>query len=402
MLSGQLRVVDAEETSSRQRMQLLGEGGVKASGPAGVEGAGQLREALGFGDDDSPQLHQLELNAGGEADRIIGVLPYVYQVTKYDPGDRDEQGNYVGAEDEVSDHGPVEAAYLEAVACFAADTGIERLSIREPELACFVTFGLEPRIPGNGLTGLFPEDLTGYQDGAEVPVRVGVELVRAMLRDNGAWCRLEVEDRFLTHVGYDQCLYVGSDQPCERAVTRTRDLGLFPERIADSPHTFTFDDDDEERRPADSAFWSRVTALVATGHAGLLEERPVGNVSRWHRLDIGAIDQVRELLTPRAILAVWPGLSTDLKAALTSWPEDHLVHLVWEDQDGRTRSLVTNEAASKSLDGAPAAIALSLIDGEQPPLLAGVLPDEDGVLRARWGTERDQDHLRSSGTPHPR
>jgi small subunit ribosomal protein S1 len=325
------------------------------------------------------------------------VLPYVYRVTKYNPEDRDYRGHYVGIEDIVSDHGPVEASYLESVAAFAADSGVDRLSIREPSLAGFVNFGLEPTILGDGLAGLFAEGLAGYHDGAEVPVGTALELVRAMLRDNGAWCRLEVESRFLTHVGYDQYLYVGSDRPCGRAVARTQDLGLFPERIGESPYCFALDSD-EERRPADGVFWERVAALIATGQAGLLEERPVGNVSRWHRLGDGRIDQVRERLTPRAIVAVWPGLPADPEVVLASLPADSLVQLVWEDQDGQVRNLVTDEITVESIDGARAAMALSLIVDEQPPLLAAVLPDKDGVLRARWGTERDQEHPRIS---HP-
>ncbi|MFI5752876.1 hypothetical protein ACIBBE_45255 [Streptomyces sp. NPDC051644] len=42
-------------------------------------------------------------------------LPYVYRVTKYDPADRDEHGYYTGSEETVSDHGEVEASYLQAV-----------------------------------------------------------------------------------------------------------------------------------------------------------------------------------------------------------------------------------------------------------------------------------------------
>jgi small subunit ribosomal protein S1 len=163
------------------------------------------------------------------------MLPYVYRVTKYDPADRDRRGRYVGAEDSVSDHGPVEAAYLQAVAAFALDTGVRRLSIREPE-PCEINFGLEPTVHGYGLAELFPKGLAGFHDDAEVSVEVGLELVRAMLRENGVWCRLEVVCRFLVHVGYDQYLYVGGGHPCERAVARTRALGLFTERVARSPY----------------------------------------------------------------------------------------------------------------------------------------------------------------------
>lgn len=267
--------------------------------------------------------------------------PYAYRVTKYDPADRDEQGSYTGPENELSDHGPVERAYLEAVAAFAAEIGIDRLTVREPSLpGNGPWFGLEPPIPGLGLAGILREE--DYHDGAEVTVETGLELVRAMLRDNGAWCRLEAGDRFQAHVGYDQYLYIGSDRPCERAVARTGALGLFPESINASPYAFDSEQEAEQRRPANDAFWERVAGLVARGRAGFLEERPVRGISRWHPLDEGSVDAVRWRLAPRACVAVWP------------------------------------ERPNKD-------------KYESAPLLAGVLTDADGVLRARWGTEKDLD-----------
>ncbi|WP_406224595.1 hypothetical protein [Streptomyces canus] len=119
------------------------------------------------------------------------MLPYVYRVTKYDPADRDEHGSYVGTELAVSDHGPVEAAYLQAVAAFAEATGVDQLAVREPEIGGFVHFGQEPPVDGYGLAGLFPAGLAGFHDGALVPTAVSLELVRAMLRDNRAWRRRE-------------------------------------------------------------------------------------------------------------------------------------------------------------------------------------------------------------------
>ncbi|MET8328852.1 hypothetical protein [Streptomyces sp. NPDC005181] len=72
----------------------------------------------------------------------MSPYPFCYRITKYDPADRDTYGRYTGAEDSVSDHGPVESAYLESVAAFAEDTGIHHLTIREPEI---VGFGGEAR-----------------------------------------------------------------------------------------------------------------------------------------------------------------------------------------------------------------------------------------------------------------
>ncbi|MFI8454576.1 S1 RNA-binding domain-containing protein [Kitasatospora sp. NPDC085464] len=319
------------------------------------------------------------------------MLPYVYQVTKYDPADRDQRGSYTGAEEAVSDHGPVEAAYLAAVAAFAEDTGVRQLAVREPQVAPgFVHFGLEPAIEGGGLAGLFPPDLTGYHDGATVPLTVGLELVRAMLRDNGAWCRLEVEDTFAVHVGWDQYVYVGSAVPCEAALARTRELGLFPEPLEASPYDVELDESGAQR-PADDDFWARVRTCVATGEAALLEEMHLGNASRWHRFGEGSLAAVRARLTPRARLAVWPDLSTDVGAVLAALPEDGLVEFVWEEQDGRITSVVADEdefqAVAARVAGARAAALLAVYVDERTPLFTAVLPDDDGVVRARWGTE---------------
>ncbi|GGT21350.1 hypothetical protein GCM10010222_74170 [Streptomyces tanashiensis] len=321
------------------------------------------------------------------------MLPYVYRVTKYDPADRDEHGSYTGTEPAVSDHGPIEAAYLQAVAAFAEDTGIDHVAIREPQIApSLVDFGAEPAIEGHGLAGLFPPDLAGFHDGAQVPLALGLALVRVMLRDNGAWCRLEVEDRFSVHVGWDQYLYIGSSEPSEQALSRIRALGLFPERLDASPYDAAFDDDEPgEQRPADDIFWARVRWCVAMRQAAILEETYVDNATRWHRLGDGPLDEVRTRLTPRARLAVWPELSTDVPALLADLPDEGLLEFVWEDEDGRITSTVADETQfaeiAAQITEARAAAVLPMYVDERHPLFTAVLPDDDGVLRARWRTE---------------
>ncbi|WP_328391920.1 S1 RNA-binding domain-containing protein [Nocardia sp. NBC_00416] len=319
------------------------------------------------------------------------MLPFVYRVTKYDPADRDEHGSYVGTQDTLSDHGPVEAAYLEAVAAFAEDSGVEHLAIREPGIAPgFAHFGSEPPIDGHGLAGLFPPDLTGFHDGALVPVAVGLELIRAMLRDNGAWCRLEVEGSFAVHVGWDQYVYVGSGEPCDRALGRVRTLGLFPERMDASPYDPDFDEPGLQR-PADEEFWAMLRWLAPTGRSVILEEGFVGNASRWHRLTDDTLDAVRAQLTPRAVLTVWPELSTDVGAVLAELPDEGSVEIVWENENGQITGVIADETEFAGLvahlAGARAAVALPLDLDNRSPLYTAVLPDSDGVLRARWRTE---------------
>ncbi|MFF3468962.1 RNA-binding protein [Streptomyces sp. NPDC002619] len=325
------------------------------------------------------------------------MLTYVYCVTKYDPADRDEHGNYTGPEDTVSDHGEVEAAYLRAVAAFAEDTAIDHLVVREPGVPSLAHFGVEPAMDGFGLDGLFPFGPAGFHDGAEVSLDLALELVRIMLRDGGAWCRLEVADTFAVHVGWDQYLYLSSSRPCEKALARTRGLGLFPERMAASPYAFE-DEEEGVQRPGDDEFWSDVHRAVATGRAGILEETYLEGASRWHHLTRDTIETARAGLAPRARLAVWPPLSSDIDAVLGTLPEDGLVEGVWQDKDGHIHSAIADEdefpELSARISSASAAALLSVYEGERVPLCTAVMLDNDGVLRARWRTEptpSDQD-----------
>ena len=89
---------------------------------------------------------------------MVTMPAHVYKVTKRDPMTH-WYNDY-----ERSDHGPVEAAYLAVVAAFAEETGITRLTIREPEVAGWTNFALDPPIEGDGLTEIFPPDLTGYHE----------------------------------------------------------------------------------------------------------------------------------------------------------------------------------------------------------------------------------------------
>jgi hypothetical protein len=62
-----------------------------------------------------------------------------------------------------------------------------------------------------------------------------------------------------------------------------------------------------------------------------------------------------------------------------------LCEYVWENQAGDIQSLTLVDATAEDFpDGAVAAATISLMEEEYNPLLEGVLPDPDGVLRARW------------------
>ncbi|MFJ4343377.1 RNA-binding protein [Streptomyces sp. NPDC088915] len=262
--------------------------------------------------------------------------------------------------------------------------GIDRLEIREPYVTGFVHFGARPVVEGHGLSGLFPAGLTGYHDGAEVCLEVALEPVRVMLREQGAWCRLEAGDVFAVHVRWDQYVYVGGDRPCADAVACTQALGLFAEPMEASPYVA----EPEVAEAADEGFRTSVRTEPAARQGLLLEETHVVNTTRGYRLTTETLDAVRAGLGPRALLTLWPDLQPDVGAVLTALPSEWHVEFVRETKDGTIKYVTVDEAQYQQLGAlvadARAARALSLCTVERSPLLQAALPDSDGVLRARW------------------
>jgi hypothetical protein len=83
------------------------------------------------------------------------------------------------------------------------------------------------------------------------------------------------------HVGWDQYLYIGSDQPCDAAVARTREFSLFAEPITASLYAADLEEP-EVAQAADEEFWERVRAELAARQTLLLEETYVRNATRHH------------------------------------------------------------------------------------------------------------------------
>lgn len=192
---------------------------------------------------------------------------------------------------------------------------------------------------------------------------------------------------FTVHVGWDQYVYVGSNRPCEEAVARTRELGLFPEPLTASPYAAELEEP-EVTEPADEDFWTRVRTALASRQTALPEETYVRNAARWHRLTPENLAAVRASLSPRALLTVWPDLNPDVGAVLAALPKEGSVEFVWEAQNGTIRHAIVDDTDHQQLAalvaGARAACALPQYQDERHPLLCAVLPDRDGVLRARW------------------
>jgi small subunit ribosomal protein S1 len=146
------------------------------------------------------------------------------------------------------------------------------------------------------------------------------------------------------------------------------------------------------QRPAGDEFWARLAWCVRTGQAAILEESPAHNMSRWHRLTTPTLEAVRARLAPRAMLTVWPDMPwRDVGAVLRTLRQDPRdVELVCTDAAGRIWSVSAGggwppgDLAQVAAGAGQAAILEKILD-DRHPLMTGVLPDHDGVMRARWG-----------------
>ncbi|MGQ0844385.1 MAG: hypothetical protein ACT4QF_09635 [Sporichthyaceae bacterium] len=319
---------------------------------------------------------------------------FVHKVTKYDPAHFGANG-YEGAEDCLANDPLVEQAYVDSIADFAAAAGVTRLALRD------VAFFDGGRIRGvaqaeDDLLAILAGGHLALYNGVEVDIRTALELVRVMLRGSSFWARLEAADRFFVHVGWDMYTYVGTDRLYTDPVDSTRMRGLFPEAIERSPYDPELDEDDHEQRVADTAFWAELADLLSTDGPMLVEEAWVSNSARWHRLTPISMEAVRSALTPRSLLLVWPDLVPVAEFDLDRELLDRIGTLVWLDPDGVLSWLDVgpedeNDPGAKEPDrlgkltrNAERVWLRSALVEDTNPVLVGVLPDDDGVVRARW------------------
>lgn len=342
------------------------------------------------------------------------MLDYRFRVTKYDPRLRNESGAFIGDDwtciSEIGQvfngqaltrerYEQVEAAYLKAAELFAQESGITELAVRTPLFGRNFTPG--PLLPGYGpaTSGLLSEE---FYDGRQVSLPEGLELVRAMLRGDGVWCRLEAEGRFSAEVSWDYYLYVNSHQPCSQAVDQAHRMELFVEEDYTS---YELDlENPTPYRSADEQFWAEVELLATRTDGELpLLEMWAYNTWRWHLVTPGTgIARVRAALKPRALVTAFIGaplavsdsgmaeIAEQARLLLDADSSVAGVTCLIENRDtGQLRHhyLLDDDDLSAWLDAARNADRCGVYPADavdQPGALVAVLPDEDGIVRARW------------------
>lgn len=322
---------------------------------------------------------------------MLVLAPHVYRVTKYDPRDRDQDGVYVGDLEAVSDRGPVEDAYVRAVASFAAECGVDHLAIRRPEY--FRDDEVHPdadELPATSLLAqVFGRRLERFHDGAQVSVPEAQRLVRRILRDDLDFS-LNLEaldgDRVVMEVvvGWDQYLYVLTDRLCPAAVAAVAADRLFaepfPEPIALRPGGARSSGVMLTPRPVDDTFWDDVRALV-----GRLGSAVVVEHGSWLRVHLLRPGSARPSVRPGALLEVWPDTTGDPATVLAAAADDHGV-LCWPVDGGPVRSVEFPIAFDLAHAGAIRTMMRwpDAVDTDADPLMSGVTASMDGRYISSW------------------
>ena len=265
---------------------------------------------------------------------------------------------------------------------------VRSLTVREPAF----TPPLMPPTDEAGPPSLrrIRQRLPQYLDGSQVTISVASALVEGMLRREGFWCRLEADGELFIHVGQSGEIYLGTHRRLPPTLPALHMQGVEILAVPKSPYDLA-QSDDLEQRPADGSFWARVLWLAAMGEAVWIEEERISHVFEWHRLAVEQIETVRSKIGARARLRVWPSMETDTDKIAKQVVGSDSAHVVWEAPDGQVLDAECDASNSvmiaREVRNSRGAMVRILDANHAEPLFTAVMPDGDGVLRARWRTE---------------
>ena len=161
-----------------------------------------------------------------------------WRVTKYNPLHREDGANspytvdtWTQVEDlqeskvSVEEYKKVEDSYVNACMLFAKDTGLDTVKVVD-----FIN-----DMDSSEVLIEHKLDLPDRRDELEeIPVEELADLVRKNLRGI-LYCKIEGENSFYIHFGYDFYMYIGSEFSCESAINLVEESGLFVEKFV-SPY----------------------------------------------------------------------------------------------------------------------------------------------------------------------
>jgi hypothetical protein len=169
-----------------------------------------------------------------------------WRISKYDPAFRDE--NYVYQRDEwtsaadigrtfdgetldAEEYLATETAHIEAVRAFTVDASVKALTVTSFQGPSEQDFEYLEKLSvpdGHELA----RQMRHVREGDELSGHELEGALRLLIR-KVFWCRLVHEERFIVDVLEYLYVCIGTVAPSERAIARTRELGLFVEETRD-------------------------------------------------------------------------------------------------------------------------------------------------------------------------
>lgn len=148
---------------------------------------------------------------------------YKYQITKYNPDDRDENGHYKrhgewtdfdqvgtlceGSMFTLQDYEKVESAYLDVAESFLKESGVQSLHI----------YGLK-----------YYDSIGQFREGDVVNVNEIRPLLKSVLRCE-MFAQFESRNCYI-HFGMDYYMFIGVEEECHKSKEMASRLGLYVER----------------------------------------------------------------------------------------------------------------------------------------------------------------------------
>lgn len=224
---------------------------------------------------------------------------YQWQVTKYNPDYRNENGHYTLAQEwtcpseignfiegkvfTLKEYLSIESAYVKAIVNFMKDSGIDSLRI----------IGLEVNVTEADKSSILYESefdhLTLDED--VIISESEVRTIAKMVLRNFIWCQFYSKGNFFVHFGWDYYMYIGSAEKCLSAIKSAEENGLFVEQYK-SPYYFT------EEEATRMIQWNEIDAEVIVGDEELIgipleKYRNILNLSEEHPV-IGSFEITKE------------------------------------------------------------------------------------------------------------
>lgn len=159
----------------------------------------------------------------------VGVMAlFSWRITKYNPQNRDERGNYLCANEwtSFSDVGTkvseeeylrIESKYINAITIYMGEMGLNRGYIDALEI-------WSDGVPNQNASPF----LSKMWVGKCVTLKEIQELAKLTLREV-IWCKLSFKKKFFVHFGYDYYMYIGADNECLKARQKVEESGLYVE-----------------------------------------------------------------------------------------------------------------------------------------------------------------------------